>query len=270
DDDDVADQARAEEWLAGWLGIENTGNLGELSLGLAADPRLQRGLELWRLGRFEEGKGELETVRNATRPDALAQYQLALLFRDIGLYRSSILCAVRAISLSPTVGFLDAPPFVARLAYPTYYEGLALENARLSGLDPLLVFALIRQESLFESLAASSASARGLMQVIPPTGEEIHAELGWPPGYETADLYRPYVSLRFGAYYLSKQRDRFDGRIDVALAAYNGGPFRAVNWLEAAGDDADLFLELITLSEPRIYIQRIKEHLSIYQALYGG
>jgi soluble lytic murein transglycosylase len=269
DYDDDTDQAEAEEWLAGWLGLENTEQLGKLGPGLAADPRLQRGLELWRLGHFEDAKWELEAIRSATRLDALAQYQLALLFRDIGLYRSSILCAVRVVSLSPTDGFLDAPPFVARLAYPTYYGDLALENAQLSGLDPLLVFALIRQESLFESLAASYASARGLMQVIPPTGAEIHTELGWPPGYETADLYRPYVSLRFGTYYLARQRDRFDGRIDVALAAYNGGPFRAVHWLEAAGEDPDLFLELITLHEPRIYIQRIKEHLAVYQALYG-
>jgi soluble lytic murein transglycosylase len=108
------------------------------------------------------------------------------------------------------------------------------------------------------------------MQVIPPTGEEIHADLGWPPGYETADLYRPYVSLRFGTHYLAKQRDRFDGRIDVALAAYNGGPFNAQRWLESAGDDPDLFRELVTFSETRTYIQRIKEHLTIYRALYGG
>ncbi len=269
DYDDVVDQALAEAWLAGWLEIENTGHLSELGSSLAADPRLQRGLELWRLGHFEDARWELEVVREATRSDALAQYQLALLFRDIGLYRSSILCAVRAISLSPTDGFLDAPPFVARLAYPTYYEDLALENAQLSGLDPLLVFALIRQESLFESLAASWASARGLMQVIPATGDEIHADLGWPPGYETADLYRPYISLRFGTHYLAKQRDQFDGRLDVALAAYNGGPFNAQRWLESAGDDPDLFRELVTFSETRTYIQRIKEHLAVYQALYG-
>ncbi|RLC62276.1 MAG: hypothetical protein DRI48_09755, partial [Chloroflexi bacterium] len=267
--DEAAARAEAEEWLVGWLGLDDATSVGELSPDLAADPRLQRGLELWRLDRFTEAKGELEALRSATRSDALAQYQLALLFRDIGLYRSSILCAVRVISLSPTVGFLDAPPFVARLSHPTYYEDLVLENARLSGLDPLLVFALVRQESLFESLATSTASAHGLMQVIPPTGAEIHAELGWPPDYETADLYRPYVSLRFGTYYLAKQRDRFDGRIEVALAAYNGGPFRAVRWLERAGDDPDLFLETITLHEPRLYLQRIKEHLTVYRALYG-
>jgi soluble lytic murein transglycosylase len=269
DYDDVVDQAVAEEWLAGWLAIENTGHLGEPGPGLASDPRLQRGLELWRLGHFEDAKWELEIIRSATQSDALAQYQLALLFRDIGLYRSSILCASRVVYLSPATNALDAPAFIARLAYPTYYEDLALENARLSDLDPLLVFSLIRQESLFESLAASWASARGLMQVIPPTGEEIHADLGWPPDYETADLYRPYVSLRFGTYYLAKQRDQFDGRIDVALTAYNAGPGRAARWLEGAGDDSDLFFELVTLHEPRVYIQRIKEHLAIYRTLFG-
>jgi len=269
DYDAAAAQAEAERWLAGWMGLPDATALGELDPALAADPRLQRGLELWRLGRFDEAKGELEALRWATASDALAQYQLALLFRDVGLYRSSILCAARVVALSPVTATLDAPPFVARLAYPTYYEDLVLENAQESDLDPLLVFSLIRQESLFESLATSSASAHGLMQVIPSTGEQIAAELDWPPGYQTADLYRPYVSLRFGTYYLAAQRDRFDGRIEVALAAYNGGPANARRWLDDAGADPDLFLELITLDEPRLYLQRIKEHLAVYRALYG-
>ncbi len=262
-------QAEAEEWLAGWLELDTSTRLGELDPGLAADPRLQRGLELWRLGHFEEAKWELEALRRATASDALAQYQLSLLFRDVGLYRSSILCAGRVVYLSPVTTTLEAPAFIARLAYPTYYEELVLQNGRRSDLSPILIFALIRQESLFESLATSTASAHGLMQVIPPTGAQIATELGWPPDYETADLYRPYVSLRFGTYYLTQQRDRFDGRLDVALAAYNGGPLRAERWLESAGDDHDLFLELITLHEPHLYIQRIKEHFAVYQTLYG-
>jgi soluble lytic murein transglycosylase len=270
DYDASAEQAEAEEWLAGWLGLDDAAGLGEPGPGLAADPRLQRGLELWRLGRFEEAREELEAVRGATASDGLAQYQLALAFRDLGLYRSSILCAVRVAYLSPVETVLDVPAFIGRLAYPTYYEDLVLQDARQSDLSPLLVFALIRQESLFESLATSTASAHGLMQVIPDTGAQIAAELGWPPDYGTGDLYRPYVSLRFGTYYLAQQRDRFDGRLDVALAAYNGGPVNAARWLERAGDDPDLFLELITFRESRLYLQRVKEHLAIYRALYGG
>ncbi|MGD8996599.1 MAG: tetratricopeptide repeat protein [Anaerolineae bacterium] len=267
--DDVNGRREAETWLADWLGVEAGEDLGELSPDLAADGRLQRGRELWRLGRFQQAKDELEALRRDTYSDALSQYQLALAYGDLGLYRSSILSAWRLIALSPVTRTVDAPPFIVQLAYPTPYEDLVLEKAAQTGLDPLLVFALIRQESLFESFAASSASAQGLMQVIPPTGAEIAAELDWPPDYETADLYCPYVSVRFGTYYLAKQRERFEGRIDAALAGYNGGPGNAQRWLERAGDDLDLFLETITFGETRLYLQRIREHYAVYRALYG-
>jgi soluble lytic murein transglycosylase len=266
----AAEKTEAEAWLAGWLGLEDTTGLDIPGPELAADPRLQRGLELWRLGHFEYAKWELEALRKDTAPDALTQYQLALLFRDIGLYRSSIICAEAVIALSPAESALDAPPFIARLAYPTYYDDLVLSNAEMSALDPPLVFAIIRQESLFESFATSYASAHGLMQVIPDTGALIAAQIGWPPGYETGDLYKPYVSVRFGTYYLAQQRTRFDGRLDAALAGYNGGPTNAQRWLSDAGGDPDLFVELVTFSETRTYIRRIREHYAFYQALYGG
>ncbi|HIE37515.1 MAG TPA: tetratricopeptide repeat protein, partial [Anaerolineae bacterium] len=227
----TADQAEAEAWLTDWLGLSPTGDLGELDPALASDPRLVRGLELWRLGRLDEAKAELEALRRATADDPLAQYRLALFFRDLGLYRSSIIAAANLIRLSPAASPLEAPPFLARLAYPIYYEDLVLSNALTEELPPLLLFALIRQESLFEGFATSHAYAHGLMQVIPSTGELIASRLGWPPGYETADLYRPFVSLRFGTWYLARQRDRFDRRLDVALAAYNGGPANAERWL---------------------------------------
>lgn len=259
----------AEAWLADWLGLPSADDLGELDGDLARDPRLLRGLELWELGRRDEAKAELEALRQATADDPLTQYRLALLFRDIGLYRSSILAAARVIHLSPAETPLDAPPFLARLAYPTYYGDLILSDALEENLPPLLVFALVRQESLFEGFATSFAYAHGLMQVIPSTGASIAQALGWPSDYETADLYRPLVSVRFGTWYLARQRDRFDGRLDVALAAYNGGPGNAAQWLAAAGDDPDLFLEQITLGETRLYLQRIREHYAVYVRLYG-
>lgn len=263
------ERTEAEAWLADWLELESSEGIGELSPQLAADGRLQRGMELWRLDRFQQAKAELEALRAATYSDPLDQYQLALAYGDLGLYRSSILCAWRLVGLSPVTNTLDAPRFLLELAYPTYYQNLVLENADRTGLDPQLIYSLIRQESLFESLATSIASASGLMQVIPPTGAEIAADLDWPPNYTTEDLYRPYVSLRFGTHYLAKQRDRFDGRIDVALAAYNGGPFNAQRWLERSGEDRDLFLEQITFGETRLYVKRIQEHFAVYEALYG-
>lgn len=264
-DTEAADET--ETWLAGWLELESPEGIGSLSPQLASDGRLRRGEELWRVDRFQQAKAELEALRSATYSNPLDQYQLARAYSDLGLYRSSILCAWRVINLSPVTTTLDAPHSLLRLAYPTYYEDLVLENAGRTGLEPNLIFSLIRQESLFESLATSSASAQGLMQVIPPTGAEIASEINWPPGYTTSDLYRPYVSLRFGTYYLAKQRDRFDGRIDVALAAYNGGPFNAQRWMGRAGDDQDLFLEQITFGETHLYVKRVQEHLAVYEAL---
>lgn len=262
-------QDEAEAWLAGWLEVERAELGAALGAELAEDPRLQRGLELWSLGRLVEGRAELEALRGAHDGDPLALYQLALLYREIGLYRSSIICAARLIGLSPAANVLDAPAFIGRLAYPDYYRRLVTQNAAEFGLEPLLVFSVVRQESLFESLATSSAAAHGLMQVIPPTGEQIAATLGWPPDYQTADLYRPYVSVQFGAFYLATQHDLFSGRTEVALAAYNGGPGNAARWAQAAGDDPDLFVELIAFSGTRQYVRRIGEHLAVYQALYA-
>jgi soluble lytic murein transglycosylase len=267
--DAEAAQAAAEQWLRQWLQLPESREVRELDPSWQEDAQLQLGLELWELGRFSEGRVELERVRNRSSSDAQAQYQLSLLFRDIGLYRSSMLCAQTVISLSPAENVLDAPEFIARLAYPTYYADLVIAEAAEYGLDPLLIFSVIRRESQFEGLATSWANARGLMQIWPPTGDDIAADLQWPPDYETHLLYLPYVSLRFGCYYLALQLDRFDGRVDAALAGYNGGPLNVEDWLAASGDNPDLFVEMITISETRDYVRFVRENLAIYQALYG-
>jgi len=282
--DEEVERAAADGWLAGWLGLSHTEALtvSQLSPALAGDSRLLRADELWRLGRKSEAKTELESLRRDTATDLRAQYELAIFFRDLGLYRSSILAANAAILLSPADSPFDAPDFLARLAYPTYFDDLVLPEAQANGLDPLLLFALIRQESLFEGFATSYAYAYGLMQIIPSTGQSIANSLGWP-GYDTSDLYRPYISVKFGSWYLARQRDTFDGLIYPALAAYNGGPGNAQRWLEqtmagctpAAGPDAcpfdyDVYVELINLYETRLYIRQIYKHYSVYQHLYSG
>ena len=264
------DRLAAEQWLADWLALESTEGLSVLSPTLANDVRMARGSELWRLGRFSEAKLELDSVRRDDRANnALAQYQLSLAFREMDAYHLSLRSGASVLIRAPITNTTDIPDHILQLAYPTYYGDLVLENAEQTGFDPLVIFALIWQESQYESVATSQASAQGLMQVIPPTGQQIHNELGWPPEYETSDLYKPYVSVRFGTYYLQQQRDRFDGRIEAALAGYNGGPSNAARWLEEADGDPDLFLELITFSETKRYVRLIREHYAVYRHLYG-
>ncbi len=260
-------QQEAEAWLRGWLGLGEETPVSELSPVLAADNRLIVGGKLWQLGLREQAKRELEAARQEFARNALFSYQLALFYRDLGIYRSSILAAEAVLLLSGESLF-DVPPFLGRLIYPTYYADLVLPLAEKYGYDPLLQFSLLRQESLFESFATSTAVAQGLSQVIPDTGAYIARQLAWPD-YENEDLYKPYVGLNFGAYYLQEQLSLFDGFVAAALSAYNAGPGNALRWYNLTGDDHDLYVETVDFSETRLYIERIYSGFQFYRYLYG-
>lgn len=261
-------QVEAETWLREWLGLAADADVHTLSPTLTADARLIVGGKLWELGLFEAAKRELEALRAAYADNALFSYQLALYFRDIGLYRSSIIAADTVRSLSGQSLF-DLPRFIGQLIYPAYYADLILPLADEYGYDPLLQLALVRQESLFESIARSGAAAQGLSQVIPDTGVYIAQQLNWPD-FVNEDLYKPYVGLNFGAFYLAQQLTLFDNFVPAALSAYNAGPGNALRWYNLAGPDHDLYLETVNFNETHTYIERIYVGYVAYQYLYGN
>lgn len=260
---DPAAQAEAETWLAARLELDD---VGIIPPALANDERLLVGTKLWEAGLHEAAKLELEALRQNLADDPLLTYHLALYFRDLGLYRSSILAAVNLLNATGATVF-TAPKFIGQLAYPVYYDNLVLTTAEQYGYDPLIQFALLRQESLFESFARSGAAAQGLSQVIPDTGAYIAQRLNWPD-YVNEDLYKPYVGVAFGGYYLDQQIDAFDGSVHAALSAYNGGPGNAARWYGEAGDDIDLYVETVDFPETRSYIERIYSGYDIYRYLY--
>ena len=271
-DDSNEGREEAETWLRERLVAAGTdvpaGELGALSPELAADPHRIVGEKLWQLGLQEEAKAELETVRESYAGDPLATYQLARFFGELGLFRSSIIAAAALLrDVGATV--FDAPPYLGRLSYPVYYADLILPLAEKYSFDPRLQFALVRQESLFESFARSGAAAQGLSQVIPDTGAWIAQRLAWP-NFVNEDLYVPYVGLNFGAYYLSEQLRNFEGHVHAALAAYNGGPGNAARWFETAGANHDRFVDVVDFPETRLYIERIYEGYNAYRHLYGA
>jgi soluble lytic murein transglycosylase len=188
------------------------------------------------------------------------------------LYRSAIFAARQVLTLAgqdSQQASLTAPPYFNHLRYGLYYHDLIINEAQKYGLDPLFMFSLIRQESLFEGFVSSGAGAHGLMQIVPATGAQIASELNWPPLYEQKDLYRPIVSITFGSYYLRQRIDDFNGDIYGGLAGYNAGPGSALAWKELAGNDPDLYLEVIRFQETRDYVRFIYEIFSTYRSLYG-
>lgn len=136
------------------------------------------------------------------------------------------------------------------------------------GLDPSLLFALIREESLFDPKAVSSAGAIGLTQVIPRTGRRIADELGHPD-FGAGDLHNPGKSIQYGSFYLSQLVEEFEGRIDLALAAYNAGPHNVKRWIGGDSDpEREWFVESIPFWETRAYVKRVLSSLWVYSFLY--
>lgn len=265
--DEATELATAEDWLRQTFGIEQEGALWPLSAALQADPRLIRGRELWAVGAFEEAEAEFTALLDAYRSDALSSYQLAIDLRSLAAYRFSIIGAANLITLAQQ-GTLEVPSYIARLRYPIYYLDVVMRVAQEREFDPLLMFSLIRLESLFDTYATAAAGEKGLTQVIPGTAEYIANQLQWP-NYKHSDLFRPYAGITFGAYYLDEQLDRFENNVPAALAGYNAGPGRALDWLRLSGGDPDLFMTTITIDSTRSYVQLIYGFYNIYRALYG-
>jgi soluble lytic murein transglycosylase len=267
--DRAAEMAEAETWLRTVFGIPQ-----EISLSdpgpLLDDPRLQRGREFWRLGLYGEARQEFESLRTSIEDDPANTYRLANYTLDLGLYRTTILAARRVLTLAgmDDAATMQAPKYFNRLRFGAYFSELVLPQAEAYDFHPLFIFSVIRQESFFEGFAVSGAGARGLLQLMPATAQERANRLGWPPGYREADLYRPLVSIRFGVDYLDFARSYLDGDLHGALAAYNGGPGNAQEWKKLAGDDPDLFLEIIRFEETHTYVRSIYEVFSIYRWLY--
>jgi soluble lytic murein transglycosylase len=110
---------------------------------------------------------------------------------------------------------------------------------------------------------------------MPSTGEWIAEMMAWPE-YDQELLQRAYLNVKFGAWFLARilktdaAHSSAKGDVMTALAGYNGGPARAQSWLEQAGGDPDLFVEVITRDEPQQYVQLIYRHYDVYARLYGG
>jgi soluble lytic murein transglycosylase len=250
-------------WLRGWAGD------GSLSLppSVLADADWRRGELLLQLGMRAPGLAAWTNLQRRHEKEPWTQASLAIAFADAGAHRLSILCAEELAGMAPG-GELSATPLaLQRLAYPLPYLDLLTSEANRQGLDPLLVAAVIRQESRFDSEAISSAAAQGLMQIMPDTANWIASRLGWSD-FTSDQIYRPYINVAFGAYYLQWGLKQFNNSIAATLAGYNGGPGNAALWRKLAPNDDDLMVALIDLPESRLYVQVVWSQYDMYRRLY--
>ncbi len=153
------------------------------------------------------------------------------------------------------------------LLYPLAFWNLVTESAARYRIDPFLSLSLMRQESLFDPEALSPANARGLMQLLPSTAEEVAIRIG--RGGQI-DLYDPATNIELGTAHLRELADMYDGDHVRILAAYNAGATAVAKWDSRFGTRArDEYVESITYNETRDYVKKVLANYRKYQRLYG-
>ena len=192
---------------------------------------------------------------------------LLVALREAGANASAIEFA-RALAW----GDKDGAPTPERLLveFPLAYWPDVQAMAKETGLDPLLILAVARQESLFQARVVSSAGATGVMQLMPGTAQWLVRAEPAVKQEHAENLTHPANSLRLGAYYLMRMVERSDGNLVFAAASYNGGPGNLDKWRRANPTrDMDAFIDGIPFSETRGFVKKVLGNYAAYHSLYG-
>jgi soluble lytic murein transglycosylase len=219
-------------------------------------PGLLRAKELYALDRRPEARAEWT---HSSEPFTAEQLKTAAkLAQSWGWHRLAIATLARADTWDDL-----------ELRFPLPHRQIITDYAVHHSIDPAWVYAVMRQESLFQPDAHSSAGALGLMQIMPGTGRKIAADLNLTLSGKQA-LFDIDTNIQYGTYYLRYTLNQLQGNPVLATAAYNAGPQRIQGWLPNRNIvDADIWAELIPFDETRKYVKRVMEYAAVYEWRLG-
>ncbi|NPB07285.1 MAG: transglycosylase SLT domain-containing protein [Aquificae bacterium] len=155
-------------------------------------------------------------------------------------------------------------PVYKAVSHPTPYGGIVRQVSRRFGVPPALIYAVMRQESLFDPYAVSPAGAKGLMQLMDFTARWKARRLG----YRYRSVFDPFTNVYLGTAYLRFLLDYWDGNLVKAVASYNAGHGAVSRW--RGYDDEFLFIELIPYNETRKYVKRVLYNYYLYDEKLNG
>ncbi len=214
----------------------------------------------------EQMEAALDELRGAPAT-AQGQATAAYVQWRLGDLRPAITAMKRAYPTYVTEIGDQLPDAVWRIIYPIQYAEPLVRRSAEVGLDPALVAGVILQESTFDPTSMSAVGARGLMQLMPPTGRELGRRTGRTVVAST--LHDPAIGLELGTLYLKQMIDGFGGRVERALAAYNAGPRRVSLWTARRRNmSAEEFVDNIPYPETRTYVMTILAAREHYRRIY--
>jgi len=223
---------------------------------VATEPGLVRTRELLLCDLPVEANAEWRAALDSLGRDA--QVQAVRLASSWGWH-------LQAIAAAAKLGLFDD----YELLYPRPYDSEVRSAAASTGLPASLIYAIIRQESLYRADAASSAGALGLMQLLPSTAQATAKRAGLPPP-SRPELLLPSVNVPLGSAFLRSLIDRAGGQLPLAVAGYNAGPAAVARWLPPAPMETDVWVENIPFNETRAYVQRVRWHSLVFEWLADG
>ena len=265
-----ADAARWPTTYYGQLAVQRSGHRGPLTFAAVTAPTAQDhdGFANRELVRVVQRLGEIDQMDRA-RPFLLRLVELAKtpsehrMIADLAhtLGRDDLMIAAAKASRQVGVELVDE-------LYP-------VREVPVGDPEKALVLAVIRQESAFDEQAISPAGALGLMQLMPATAKTVATQMGTPFVKERLTSDGEY-NIGIGRTYLAGLIDDYNGSYVLAIAGYNAGPRRVMEWIGQYRDprskdvDAIDWVESIPLSETRNYVQRVLENLQVYRQRVGG
>ena len=203
--------------------------------------------------------------QSATRRPTAAARRRRALRRRLG-FLGAVAVAGLAIALAIAPWADEA---VQEVTLPLRHDDIIRQQASDKDLDPALIAGVIFAESHFRD-QTSRAGAKGLMQLMPDTADYI-AERSGGTEFVQGDLASPQVNIAYGSWYLRHLLDRYDGRVALALAAYNAGQGNVDAWLAKSGGSGASFraADHIPFPETRVYVEKVLAAREDYRREYA-
>ena len=189
-----------------------------------------------------------------------------LALREIGLPNEAMIEVRRFRAVSSPV----RSPVRVGEDWPLPHAGFLYSTiaARSGRVPPLLVYAMMKQESHFQPREVSRSGARGLLQIMPQTGERLAGEAGWSD-FDPDWLFDPYSNIELAVRYLKNLSRRFGGRWHLMAAAYSAGEQKVAEWLKVRGPlNEEEFIEEIPYDETRDYVKKVYANWQAYRWIY--
>ena len=204
---------------------------------------------------------------HAKRPEFLFEY--SRLFLENGEIALGFSLARQFLNVVDKEEIAKAPLTVLRVLYPLPYRRQVVTRAN-PGLDPLFVYSVMRQESIFNSQISSPVGARGLLQIMPRTGIALAKQENLQ-GFSVDLLFNPFMNIRLGTRYMRDLLQEYDNDPMYTLANYNAGPAPARRWKKThAHLPWDLRAEEISYWETRDYVKKVMGNYWTYQSVWAS